>query len=359
MGRCAHGPGCRGPLRSRRLHRLPRFDTACAGRRCAHAGGVPAVGAGAGRGRAHGGGRRPLCSAFHGADGRPDRHAGEPHRGEHARRAARHRLVPSQRHHQGSVPESGLHARCLSGLPAAARLHEHEPRPPHRGASQPVPAPGAGRRRFRAEASRVLRRVSRGDGSGRRVLSADCRKRVRAPRSAARQDDPSRHTGRSRQDPSRCAAHGRGRERRHLRRRPDQGGARPVRQHPQRHAGRVPAEGRRSLRRLQRLALPLGDRAAHLRFCAYERCRQCAQQRQTAGEGQAHHRLIEHRRDAGDAGHAAPRRQRVAGRAPSRAQPPDGAGRPTFCRRSATNARPAGAFDDSSADSRPGLPLTH
>ena len=35
-------------------------------------------------------------------------------------------------------PNPGLHARRLSGLPAAARLREHEPRPPSRGASQPV-----------------------------------------------------------------------------------------------------------------------------------------------------------------------------------------------------------------------------
>ena len=101
---------------------------------------VPAVGAGAGRGRAHGGGRRSACAAFHGADGRPDRHADQSDRGQSARRPARHRLVPAQRHHQGAVPESGLHARRLSGLPPALRLHEHEPRPPHGGAPQSVPA---------------------------------------------------------------------------------------------------------------------------------------------------------------------------------------------------------------------------
>ena len=38
------------------------------------------------------------------------------------------------RHHQGAVPQSGLHARRLSGLPAAQRLRQHEPRPPYRGA---------------------------------------------------------------------------------------------------------------------------------------------------------------------------------------------------------------------------------
>ncbi len=112
--------------------------------------------------------------------------------------AARHRVVPPQRHHQGAVPESGLHARRLSGLPPALRLREHEPRPPHGGAPQPVPEPGQGRRQFRAEASRVLRRVSRRHGPLRRILSADLRDRVHPPRAAEGRDDPSRHPDRSR-----------------------------------------------------------------------------------------------------------------------------------------------------------------
>ena len=80
-------------------------------------GGVPAVGAGAGGGRAHGGGRRSLRAAFHGADGRPDRHAGQSDRGQHAGRAARHRLVPPQRHHQGAV--SPIRASCATSIRAS------------------------------------------------------------------------------------------------------------------------------------------------------------------------------------------------------------------------------------------------
>ena len=72
--------------------------------------------------------------------------------------------------------------------------------------------------------------------------------------------------GRSGGDPQRRAVHGRGRERRHLRRRPDAGRARPLRQHPRRHARPLPAAGGRPLRRLQRLALPRRDRAAHPRL---------------------------------------------------------------------------------------------
>ena len=42
------------------------------------------------------------------------------------------------------------------------------------------------RRQLRAKAQGILRRVSGGDGSRRRILSADRRHRVRAPRAAAR-----------------------------------------------------------------------------------------------------------------------------------------------------------------------------
>ena len=150
---------------------------------------------------------RSLRAALDDADGRPDRHPQQSDRGQQARRGARHRLVPPQRHHQGAVPASGRHARRLSGLPAAQRLREHEPRPPHRRAPQPVHASGQGRRRLGAEAPRVLRRVSRRHGPDRRVLSADRRDRVRPPRPAEGRDDPSRQAGRSRRRSaaSRCS----------------------------------------------------------------------------------------------------------------------------------------------------------
>ena len=62
MGRCPHGAARRRALRSRRLHRLRHLDAACARRRDAHRRGVPALGAGARRGRPHGGARTiPTC----------------------------------------------------------------------------------------------------------------------------------------------------------------------------------------------------------------------------------------------------------------------------------------------------------
>ena len=83
------------------------------------------------------------------------------------------------------------------------------------------------------------------------------------------------------------AAHHRGRERRHLRRRPDQGGARHLHQHPGRQEGALPAAEGRPLRRLQRLALPRRDRAAHRRFHRHARPRGKAAQRQRRDDAQA------------------------------------------------------------------------
>ena len=134
LDRRPHGAARGRHLRPRRLHRLRHLDAALPRRRHPRDRGVPAVGAGARRGRRDGSGRRSQRAALDDPDGRPDRHPRQPDRRQPARRDARHRLVPAQRHHQGAVPAPGRDARRLSGLPAAARLRQHEPRPPHRGA---------------------------------------------------------------------------------------------------------------------------------------------------------------------------------------------------------------------------------
>ena len=120
----------------------------------------------------------------------------------------------------------------------------------------------------RRQAPRVLRRVSRRHGPLGRVLSADRRDRVHPPRPAEGQHDPSRQAGRSFEDQARRAAHRRGRARRYFRRRPDPGGAQALPEYPGRQEGALPAARRRPLRRVQRLALPLRDRAAHCGFRA-------------------------------------------------------------------------------------------
>ena len=109
---------CReGTLRPRRLHRLPHLDPASprAGRACD--GGLPAVGAGARRRRADVSGRRSASAGDDDPDGRADRHAPQSDRGQHARRRARPRLVPPQRHHEGAVPAS--RASCATSIPAS------------------------------------------------------------------------------------------------------------------------------------------------------------------------------------------------------------------------------------------------
>ena len=60
MGRCPHGAARGRALRSRRLHRLRDLDAACARRRDPYRRRVPALRAGARRGRLHGGGRTTL-----------------------------------------------------------------------------------------------------------------------------------------------------------------------------------------------------------------------------------------------------------------------------------------------------------
>ncbi len=69
-------------------------------------------------------------------------------------------------------------------------------------------------------------------------------------------------------DQARRADDGGRRARRHFRGRPDRGRARPVLEYSGPRQGALYAAGGRPLRRVQRLALPRRDRAAHLRFRA-------------------------------------------------------------------------------------------
>ena len=137
----------------------------------------------------------PYVPDHHDPDGRTDRHPRQSDGREQACRTARHRLVSAQCHYQGAVSPCRLHARCLSRFPAAQRLHEYEPRSAHRGASGAVPEPREGRRQLGAEAQGILRRISGGHGSCRRVLSADGRHGFRSSRPAERRDDASRPAG--------------------------------------------------------------------------------------------------------------------------------------------------------------------
>ena len=119
------------------------------------------------------------------------------------------------------------------------------------------------RRRLGRQASRVLRRVSRGDGPHGRILYADRRQRVRAASDAARAHDVARPARRSLRHPPAGADDGGRREGRHHRHRPVPRRARSVHRHSRRAQGALRVPQGRPLRRLQRLALPHRDRAAH------------------------------------------------------------------------------------------------
>ena len=98
------------------------------------------------------------------------------------------------------------------------------------------------------------------------ILPADGRSGVRQARAAEGRDDPSRQAGRSFQDHARGADDGRRRERRHLRSRADRSDPRAVHFDPRSSPGALRAKRRRTLRRVQRFALQIGNRAAHFRF---------------------------------------------------------------------------------------------
>ena len=83
---------------------------------------------------------------------------------------------------------SGRRAEGLSGLPAARRLHDHEPWRPPRQPLGDVQASGRRRRGKRRRDQGVLRRISLGLRHDRGILPPDRRRRVPAPPAAQGQD---------------------------------------------------------------------------------------------------------------------------------------------------------------------------
>ena len=124
---------------------------------------VPAGGAGARRGRAHGGdatirASRPRMTLM----GGPIDTRRNPTRRQQARRSALARLVRAQRRLDRAVPARRLHAPRLSGLHAADRLHDHEPRAPHERARRSVQQSRQGRLRLASSSTRTsTRNISR------------------------------------------------------------------------------------------------------------------------------------------------------------------------------------------------------
>ena len=89
----------------------------------------------------------------------------------------------------------GARPEGLSGLPAAGRVHDHEPwQPPHQPLGD-VQASRGRRRRKRGCDPRLLRRISVGVRHDRRILPADGRRGVPAPPAAQGRARASRHAG--------------------------------------------------------------------------------------------------------------------------------------------------------------------
>ena len=147
-----------------------------------------------------------------------------------------HVLVREQRDPPRAGQLSRRRAARLPRLPAARRLHRDEPGPAPQVALRLLPQPGARRRRERRLPPRLLRRVQRRPRHAGRVLPRHGQDRV--PGLRARQRDVGRQgrAGAAAGHPHDRAADDRGRARRHLRGRADQGRAPAVHRRPGRPA---------------------------------------------------------------------------------------------------------------------------
>ena len=130
---------------------------------------------------------------------------------------------------------AGRRAEGLSRLPAARRVHDHEPRLTPRQPLGDVQASRRRRRRRRGCDPQILRGISLGVRHDRRILSADGRRRVPAPFAAERRAQAPRQARRSRRDPRHRTARDRRRARRYLR-----ASARPARRSTSRPSCRAP-----------------------------------------------------------------------------------------------------------------------
>ena len=198
--------------------------------RRACAGGLPALRRGARRGGADGGGPRSLLAAQHDADGRADRHPRQPDQGERAGQVEADRVVREEPDRHGALAAQGRRPPGLSRLRAAHRLHGDEHGAPRQGAPRPV---------LRHLADGDAAKAERCTGASTTSISPcmdlpaefyleTVRTRVPGRTPAAGQADLPRPQGAPGGDPPHRAADGGGRAGRHLRHRPDHGGARPL-----------------------------------------------------------------------------------------------------------------------------------
>ena len=142
-------------VRGRGVRRLPDPLPGGDRSRRAYPRGLPALRADAGRRGGDVGGPQPGDAAVDDADGRADRRAREPDRGERARHVQAARLVRAHADRQGAAPLRRARAARLSRLRAAVGVPDHEHRPAPRGAPQALPPPREGRGRGGGAGSRT------------------------------------------------------------------------------------------------------------------------------------------------------------------------------------------------------------
>jgi len=160
---------------------------------------------------------------------------------------------------QGAVPQSGVMRDVYPGFPPAVGLHHHEFRSPHRRPQGAVCKSGEGdgdlvdtHREFYDEYLAV-------NGSDRGVLSANRRRRVRQARAAKGEMTIAASRSIRRRSPA-WRDDGRRREGRHLGLGQTEATQHCALQFPTSPRA-LRAKGRRSLRRVQRFAVPFGNRA--------------------------------------------------------------------------------------------------
>ena len=138
--------------------------------------------------RAFGGRRRSRAAALDDADGRARRRAHRADGADEARRGQLARVVRARAHDARAAVVCRRGARGVSGLSADRRVHVDASAAAHGRAREDLRGSRARRRRVRAEAARVLRRVPQRHGHHRGVLPPDRRRSVSArdARDAAR-----------------------------------------------------------------------------------------------------------------------------------------------------------------------------
>ena len=136
-------------FRPERFHRLSDRVPGIYRSRRACNGGVPAIGSGVCRNCGHGQGRTSVPPGNFDDDGRADRHARKPHRGQRPRSQQTLCVVQAQCDRRSARGLSWRRTQGLSRLCPARVVHVDEPGQPHDEPLRAVQASGARRRRQR------------------------------------------------------------------------------------------------------------------------------------------------------------------------------------------------------------------